>query len=542
MLVARRVRVMPLLVLTLVQVGCAPARHSVRLQTLDGQVRVTTPAPRPPLVLPKEEVRRAVRALAQKVVPVADPVEFARERFEVPIREGVYIFNARTKELKPADRATEAAEEPSPEALAQARGYLRWCEDHHQPFDCFGALHGRRTLDAYGRYTVTMGIAIANTFEATGESLKDMVSVQEVLGMVVAGVTMYAVLWVIPEPTSKAIAAAMTIVLVGWVGVHTLYTLGAGWSDLIDRADAATTFDALKDAGEDYAKVMGADNARILVMVATAAVGSGLSQFLKALPSLPGAGPASGLAVAEGGVPFGQVGAVEAVTIGKGGLTISLTTGAVLASSLSGNFGSGPRINLIRPTPDPEAEAVAERIRALKKAGVRGNLDQLKKRIAEADNDGPLGELEAAERWLRQGVKGEDIEVLEASRVQGRTSPDFRVKGELTEIKTRVQPLNHRSVSDAVGSASRQIRESGLDAGRPMVGTGGRGPQGQVEIQLNGEAARTGTLDVIEAQVRESFNLQRGDGLRRVAVFCNGRLVGEWVRTAANVIVRTFPL
>src|SRR4051812_6833415 len=91
MLVARRVRVVSLLVFTLIQVGCAPARYSVRLQTAAGQVRVTTPAPRPPLVLPKEEVHRVVRALAQKVVPVTDPVELARERFEVPLREGVYL-------------------------------------------------------------------------------------------------------------------------------------------------------------------------------------------------------------------------------------------------------------------------------------------------------------------------------------------------------------------------------------------------------------------------------------------------------------------
>jgi hypothetical protein len=51
-----------------------------------------------------------------------------------------------------------------------------------------------------------------------------MVSVKEVLGMVVAGVTMYAVLWTFPELTTKGIATAITIVLVGYVGVHTLYT------------------------------------------------------------------------------------------------------------------------------------------------------------------------------------------------------------------------------------------------------------------------------------------------------------------------------
>jgi hypothetical protein len=32
-----------------------------------------------------------------------------------------------------------------------------------------------------------------------------------------------------------------------------------------------------------------------------------------------------------------------------------------------------------------------------------------------------------------------------------------------------------------------------------------------------------------------------GSHLRRVAVYGDGRLIAEWVRTAANVIVRTFP-
>jgi hypothetical protein len=537
---ARKFAHRPLLLL--LTLCCVPGQHVVRLRAADGEVRTTTPPPRSPLALPKEEIHRAVRALAKKVVPVADPLEFARLQFGAPIRESVYLFNPRTKELRPVDRATEASEVPPPELVEQARRYLRWCEGRHQPGDCLGALHGRRTLDAYGRYQVTMGIAIAGTLEATKDNLEDMVSVKEVLGMVVAGVTVYAVLWAIPEPTSKAIAAAVTIVLVGYVGVHTLYTLGRGWADLIDRADAATTFDALYAAGEDYAKVMGADNARILVMVATAAMGSGLGQLVKLIPTLPGATQASALAVQEGGVALESVGAVESVTIATDGLTISLETGAVLATSLSGNFGGGPRINLIRPTPNPEVEAIAERIRALKKAGVRGNLDRLKDRLAEADNDGPLGELEVAERWLRQGIKGEDIEILEESTIQGQKNPDFRIKGELTEIKTRVQPLDHRYVSDAVSKASSQIKQSGLDGGRPMLGVERLGPQGQVEIQLNGEAAQTSTLDVIEAQVRSSFSPQKGASLRRVGVYGDGRLVGEWVRTAANVIVRTFPL
>jgi sRNA-binding carbon storage regulator CsrA len=63
---ARVVAHLPLLLFALVEVGCAPAPRAVRLCTPEGQVRVTTPAPRPPMVLRKEEVHRVVRALAKQ--------------------------------------------------------------------------------------------------------------------------------------------------------------------------------------------------------------------------------------------------------------------------------------------------------------------------------------------------------------------------------------------------------------------------------------------------------------------------------------------
>lgn len=232
---------------------------------------------------------------------------------------------------------------------------------------------------------------------------------------------------------------------------------------------------------------------------------------------------------------------MEGVTIGKDGLTISLTTGAVLATSLGGNFGGGPRVNLLPQALRPRS--IAERIQALRDAGVKGDLDKLAARIGGggADGEGALGELEAFERWLSNGVKGEDIEVMEPSNVPRQKTPDCRSKGVLTEIKTRNLPLNERWAADAVHEANNQIRWSGLDANRPMVGVGGQGPQGQVELQLRGEAARTATVDVVEAQVLKRFNAVEGPNLRRVAVYGNGQLIGEWVRTAANAIVRTLP-
>jgi hypothetical protein len=59
---AYRVPFPRLLLIAVLQVGCAPGLHTVRLETADGRTRMTTPRPRPPLALPKAQVRRAASA------------------------------------------------------------------------------------------------------------------------------------------------------------------------------------------------------------------------------------------------------------------------------------------------------------------------------------------------------------------------------------------------------------------------------------------------------------------------------------------------
>lgn len=338
---AHRVPILSLLVLALAAVGCAPGRHTVRLRTADGQVRTTTPRPRPPIEVPKEEIHQAVRALARKVIPAADPLEFTRQKFEVPVRGGVYVFNPRTQQIRPLDAAAAAREDLPPELVAQARGYLGWCESIHKHGDCLQILRNGGILDAHGRYAVAMAIAQGETIEATKESLKGMVNPDAVMAMVVSGMTMYMMLWVLPEPVSKGIAAVVTVALVVYLGVDTLYTLGWGWKALVDAADKATSFEELRKAGTDFGKVMGADTARILFMLATAAMGNGAAGMAKIGPTLPGAAQASRLAVAEGGIGLEALGTVESVTIAESGLTIGLAAGAEIHSSLMIGQGSG---------------------------------------------------------------------------------------------------------------------------------------------------------------------------------------------------------
>ncbi len=90
-----------------------------------------------------------------------------------------------------------------------------------------------------------------------------------------------------------------------------------------------------------------------------------------------------------------------------------------------------------------------------------------------------------------------------------------------------------------MNDANYQIRESGLDAGRPRIGVEGPGPQGQVEFQLRGEAARSVKADTLDSQVRLSFSPARGTSLRRVAIYDGDGLIAEWIRTARNEIVQT---
>jgi len=360
--IVRRCASLPLALIVLVMAGCAPGLHSVRLRATDGKVQTTVSRPRPPMVLPDEQVHQAVQVLARKVVPVANPVEFARQRFEVPVRGGVYVFSARTKQLRPLDEAAAAREDLPPELVEQARGYLQWCRNIHKQGDCLQVLRNGGVLDAHGRYAVAMAVAQGATIEATKTNLKGMVNPDAVMAMLVSGMTMYMMLWVLPEPVSKGIAAVMTIVLVAYIGVDTLYTLGRGWKTLVDAADKATTFEELRKAGDEFAKVMGADTARILVMLATAAMGSEAAGLAEAAPSLPGAVQASRLAVTEGSVALGAVGAVESVTIAESGLTIALAPGAVVMSSASDDFGRGrPASHSVSVTEGEPAEAVGRK-------------------------------------------------------------------------------------------------------------------------------------------------------------------------------------
>ncbi|HWN68441.1 MAG TPA: DUF4157 domain-containing protein, partial [Haliangium sp.] len=191
-----------------------------------------------------------------------------------------------------------------------------------------------------------------------------------------------------------------------------------------------------------------------------------------------------------------------------------------------------PQPEPAEPQPEPveprPPRTMAERFQALKDSGLlegdRSRLDKLQAE-AEAGDPGALGELQALERWVAEGRR---VEILEEVQNADRTNPDYRVDGEVTEVKTRVDVLDERYIKDRIREANRQVRESRLEGAE----------SGSVEVQLNGEAARA-PLDAIEQQVKGQFNAQRSLNLRRVAVYRNGELAGEWIRAQDGSVHRS---
>ncbi|WP_395841647.1 hypothetical protein [Cystobacter fuscus] len=79
----------------------------------------------------------------------------------------------------------------------------------------------------------------------------------------------------------------LTVALVAWLGIDTVWGLMDGWAELVMKAREATTFDELREAGAGFAKVLGTDAARATIIAVTALSGRTLAEVGPALRSLP---------------------------------------------------------------------------------------------------------------------------------------------------------------------------------------------------------------------------------------------------------------
>ena len=317
--------------------GCATPRV-VRLDT--GQESSIIHVPRAnaaPIALDEEDFKERLAELARGVRPPVRPQEAARHLFEMDALGGTYTYESHSRRIMPQGEEEPLEAELREQRDGLTRSYLAWCERAGRRGDCLRLLVESPIVNGDGRFA--LALAKGAVQEEMLAAFKDMADPEAMVAAALWTLTMYAILWTVPEPFSKGVAATLTASLIVYVGLDTFRGLVQGFRRLWEESERATSFDELRDAGERYGKVMGRNAARAFAMLAMAAVGSTPAAFAAKLPKLPGAAQATVQAEAQVGIVYGAVGQVETVAMTAEGLTLGLAPGAV-AMAAQGKRGS----------------------------------------------------------------------------------------------------------------------------------------------------------------------------------------------------------
>ncbi len=215
--------------------------------------------------------------------------------------------------------------------------YLEWCE-HRGGSDCLGLLDDDTYLRMDDRRTLALALAFGDILDETRAALgRELLDVRALVSMVVWTAALYCMMWVVPEPTTKALAAGMTLILMGYLGLKTVYGLMDGWARMADTAHHATTFEELRAAGEDFGKVLGEDAARAMILAVATLSGHTLGQVVARVKSLPSFNLAGAQFEAQGGAAImGRLEVTEAALATEGALAKAIAAAETVATSPRG--------------------------------------------------------------------------------------------------------------------------------------------------------------------------------------------------------------
>nr|WP_239015295.1 hypothetical protein [Archangium violaceum] len=302
-----------------------------------------------PVPISKGEFQRAVQRLSRDVSLTGSPREAARELLrlshqsqqdvETVTLEGLWLlegYRDRTYTFVPLSQTGPVSLEPEADEALKAK-YLKWCERRGGD-DCLGLLEDGPYLRTDDRRTLALALAFGSVLEETREALaRELLDVRVLVSMVVWTASLYCLMWAVPEPTTKALAAGLTVILVGWLGLDTVWGLMDGWSRMANAAYEATTFEELRAAGEEYGKVLGADAARAMILAVTALSGHTLRKVAARVRSLPGYGLAGAQWEAQGGAAVLEHGReLEMAGVREGALAVAVESVETVAMSPRG--------------------------------------------------------------------------------------------------------------------------------------------------------------------------------------------------------------
>ncbi|ATB40446.1 hypothetical protein CYFUS_005895 [Cystobacter fuscus] len=299
--------------------------------------------------LPRAEFQQAFLRLSRDVrLGAKTPQAAARELLHLlPPPKGVEtvdsqgdwlleVYRDQAYTLVPERQAGPVVLTPAADEALRAR-YLQWCVPRGGG-DCLGLLDDGPYLRTDDRRAFALALAFGRVLDETrGALARELLDVRMLVSTVVWTVALYCMMWVVPEPTTKALAAGMTLLLMGYLGLETLYGLMDGWARMADAAHHATTFEELRAAGEQFGKVLGEDAARAMILAVATLGGHTLGQVLPRVKSLPRFNLAGKQFEAQGGTAvMGRLEVTEVALATEGALAKAIATAETVATSPQG--------------------------------------------------------------------------------------------------------------------------------------------------------------------------------------------------------------
>ena len=237
------------------------------------------------VAITKAEFQRAVQQLSGDLQVEGTPQEAAQRFLRAMPEEELLaeVYRGRVLSLVPLNDKGPLV--PEVEAALKEK-YLGWCEKRGGG-DCLGLFDDGPYLHTDDRRTLALALAFGSVLDETFAALGREVSPQAVVSSLVWAAGLYLALWLVPEPSTKAVAAALSVLLVAWLGVDAVWGLVDGWATLAHRAHEATTFSELREAGEEFGRVIGTDAARALILAVATLSGRTLGDVAGRVRSLP---------------------------------------------------------------------------------------------------------------------------------------------------------------------------------------------------------------------------------------------------------------
>jgi len=313
----------------------------------------------------------------------------------------------------------------------------RQCEPSEPPDGCLVLPSNAPPPETLARLRLALSFAMDTVWEGAAVPVSEYMDPLAFKVMVYTALCTYLVLLLVPvpEPVTKGVAALLTLYLVVYLGLGPMRELVRAGDRLLEESERATTTGELRAAGQRFGRVLGDSGMRVLLLMATAALGGKGSMVGKG-PKLPGFGKAALLSPVRTGVRLEAAGQVGSVVLGAEELVVVLAPTAVAANAL-GPGGGAPPPKKGRLTGQPNKPSANDK-------------DPENLRSAQRENE--------SARILAEN--GYDVEQRPApiNRIN-RKKPDYKINGEYADCYAPSTD-NARNIRDAI---AKKVNEGQAD-------------------------------------------------------------------------------